>query len=867
MAGYLGSRPVVVQVDGYQRTEAESRYVNVSGDDFTGHLDFTDDAKARFGSSDEMHIYTESSGSGYSYIQGDSIVLRKANQSTNYLTAIGGVVSLMHNGTTKLATASGGIDVTGTLTAKVAQTANTVMPVAKITTSGTYNSSGSSNAGGALSFGQYDDSYPAWNLGQIAGIRNGSGWNGDLLFYVNNGTSQTSISERARLDSAGNVLVGKTALNDAVVGVELRASGIVVGSAASNVGAVFNRNTSDGAIVSLKKGGAEVGTIGANGTYPYIGSHGTSGKGIKITDALLPATNAGAFNDADVNLGASNVRWKDLHLSGTVYVGAGMQVAGHPVVGYDSFDGGYAARLGSTGSSTLNATQIYAGGSVQATFKGGKVAIGTTLAPFTQLDVVSSGNSEMLIHADTDTVGSLASLMFKTDSQNLDSRMKGAIIFKRDDPGTRGTGSLHFCVNGVNSDVSAGIADSKLNISAAGNVGIGISAPQAELHVHDPAGHAKIRLSGTASNADTFEIYQGITGVTNGGLTIRDVEASADRLVIDSSGRVGIGTSSPDNPLEVVGADSGIKISSGSSNRPMLRLECGSDEKLILSSNTTYGAIGDGSDANRYMILKDGNVGIKNTDPQRLLHVSMGGSNIAGNGYDCAIFQNNDAVAIRLVDAGDAGGNGGNAGIGNDNGNLNVASAGALTFATGLTANMSLYQGSSTGGTERMRIHVSGGISFGTGNDFGSVTSFCTQSGKVASVYRDIEGNGNYIIFQNSSNTAVGSITRSSSSTVYATSSDYRLKENVDYSWDATTRLKQLKPARFNFIADDTNTLVDGFLSHEVSSVVPEAITGTKDAVDGDGNPDYQGIDQSKLVPLLVKTIQELEARITALEA
>ena len=96
--------------------------------------------------------------------------------------------------------------------------------------------------------------------------------------------------------------------------------------------------------------------------------------------------------------------------------------------------------------------------------------------------------------------------------------------------------------------------------------------------------------------------------------------------------------------------------------------------------------------------------------------------------------------------------------------------------------------------------------------------------------------------------------------------SDYRLKENVNYTWDATTRLKQLKPARFNWINDETNTPVDGFLAHEVSSIVPEAITGTKDAVDGEGNPDYQGIDQSKLVPLLVKTIQELEARIATLE-
>ena len=75
-----------------------------------------------------------------------------------------------------------------------------------------------------------------------------------------------------------------------------------------------------------------------------------------------------------------------------------------------------------------------------------------------------------------------------------------------------------------------------------------------------------------------------------------------------------------------------------------------------------------------------------------------------------------------------------------------------------------------------------------------------------------------------------------------------------------------LNLARFNFISDDTNTLVDGFIAHEVSSVVPEAISGDKDEVDDDGNAVHQGIDQSKLVPLLVKTIQELEARITTLE-
>ena len=118
-------------------------------------------------------------------------------------------------------------------------------------------------------------------------------------------------------------------------------------------------------------------------------------------------------------------------------------------------------------------------------------------------------------------------------------------------------------------------------------------------------------------------------------------------------------------------------------------------------------------------------------------------------------------------------------------------------------------------------------------------------------------------------NGEVGYISTSGSSTTYSTSSDYRLKENVVELSDATTRLKQLLPKRFNFIADvgtDQERTVDGFLAHEVQAIVPEAITGTHNEVDADGNPVYQGIDQSKLVPLLVATIQELEARVTALE-
>ena len=147
----------------------------------------------------------------------------------------------------------------------------------------------------------------------------------------------------------------------------------------------------------------------------------------------------------------------------------------------------------------------------------------------------------------------------------------------------------------------------------------------------------------------------------------------------------------------------------------------------------------------------------------------------------------------------------------------------------------------------------------------------------------------------------------------YGETSDYRLKENVDYTWDATTRLKQLKPARFNWIRDELNTLVDGFLAHELEDIVPEAVRGEKDATETwtnavvnsygnyivdnvteeqwlagkeDGVYDenttwsashtqdlHQSIDQAKLVPLLTKALQEqqtiiedLQARIETLE-
>ena len=218
--------------------------------------------------------------------------------------------------------------------------------------------------------------------------------------------------------------------------------------------------------------------------------------------------------------------------------------------------------------------------------------------------------------------------------------------------------------------------------------------------------------------------------------------------------------------------------------------------------------------------------------------------------------------------------------------------------------------------TEKMRIHSTGDISIARTTMFSTYKFTMEHEGLPGISLHNSAGNNTAIGFYNGTdgNAIAGYISVAASGTqtvAYNTSSDYRLKENVNYTWDATTRLKQLKPARFNWIADDNNTVVDGFLAHEVSDAVPEAINGTKDATetkekvvvsasgsviaegideadwtagkvaDKDGNtqyptdstweaskvvPVYQAIDQSKLVPLLVKTIQELEARITTLE-
>jgi hypothetical protein len=140
------------------------------------------------------------------------------------------------------------------------------------------------------------------------------------------------------------------------------------------------------------------------------------------------------------------------------------------------------------------------------------------------------------------------------------------------------------------------------------------------------------------------------------------------------------------------------------------------------------------------------------------------------------------------------------------------------------------------------------------------------QSSFIQIEHRSITGAGQwYAAFRHNNNT-IGTITQVGTSGVaYNTSSDYRLKENFEPVTGALTRCNSLPVWRFNFIGDDKT--FDGFKAHEAQLVVPEAVTGHKDEVDENGNPVYQGIDQSKLVPLLFAAVQELSAQVTSLTA
>jgi hypothetical protein len=409
------------------------------------------------------------------------------------------------------------------------------------------------------------------------------------------------------------------------------------------------------------------------------------------------------------------------------------------------------------------------------------------------------------------------------------------------------------------------------------------------------------------------------TGDTNTGIffptadTIAFAEGGVETVRIDSSGRVGIGTPSPSQKFDLsaganlnLGIDQiahnsfanegiGLTLSASDSDTDLIALGVVDTNKLGIFSRegivfgaggaTTYSA------TTERMRLDDSGRLLVGTSSARTVAVyAAGGSQlqVEGTTYQSSSLSliNNQAGtdSSYFVFGKSRGTSTGSVTLVNDNdllGTLWFTGADGTSLIRGAVIEarvdgtpgtndmpgrlvFSTTADGASSPTERMRITQAGHVLIGctslpggstkgvgfyiTGTDTEYLSSINTTASK------------NHIIFYNP-NGAVGTIATNGSATAYNTSSDYRLKENVTPVSDGITRLQQLKPSRFNFIADP-DTTVDGFLAHEAQAVVPECVTGTKDEVDNEDNPVYQGIDQSKLVPLLTAALQEASVKI-----
>jgi hypothetical protein len=409
------------------------------------------------------------------------------------------------------------------------------------------------------------------------------------------------------------------------------------------------------------------------------------------------------------------------------------------------------------------------------------------------------------------------------------------------------------------------------------------------------------------------------TGDTNTGVffpaadTIAFTEGGVEAMRIDSSGRVGIGTSSPNVSLQVNGPikaatanDKGVYSLGESAAAQVINVgiwrgaanDVVTDGVVTTGGNFlnlggyggmvfTTGAQNIGSQTEHMRINSSGNVGIGSSSPTAKLNVS-GTIHITGAG----VFPST-GTGIELVSAA----------VGGTNSVQAFNRTGSTWQNLEINAAQTIF-GSS--GSERMRIASNGEIYVGAAASFGNggkvqIESTATNTLNLKSpsgAYPLVcwnNGGSNLVYFTTTGSGSVGTISTNGTSTAYNTTSDYRLKENIKSMTGALDVIKQLKPVNYNWKSD--GSAGQGFIAHELQAIVPDCVTGEKDATrieqyeitpaitatfDEEGNelslaveavigerevPVYQGIDTSFLVATLTAAIQEQQAMIEELKA
>ena len=354
-----------------------------------------------------------------------------------------------------------------------------------------------------------------------------------------------------------------------------------------------------------------------------------------------------------------------------------------------------------------------------------------------------------------------------------------------------------------------------------------------------------------------------------------------NQTVLDTNGLGGIQLDSDDGALTTSSTFDSRDVAADGVTADAALPRTGGIMTGVISGFESTG-IDDNATSTAITIDVNDNVGIGTTAP--LSQLQVGGST-AVSADSKLIFGKSTASSqgfLPVIQQSSTGG------VSNDLVLAATSGDGAIRMYTGVSSGSGIF--GTTSNAERMRIDSAGVVRFKNNienNSHGLSVAVSNADRDVLECKTSSTGTVGLIHFYNP-NGMTGYISTNGSSTAYNTSSDYRLKENVTPMSGATAQTKLLKPCNFDWIAGGN---VNGFLAHELAEVVPDAVTGTKDAMkdeeyevtpavlDDEGNettaavmgtrsvPDMQGIDQSKLVPLLTATIQELIARIEALEA
>jgi len=460
----------------------------------------------------------------------------------------------------------------------------------------------------------------------------------------------------------------------------------------------------------------------------------------------------------------------------------------------------------------------------------------------------------------------------------------------------------------------------RMRLDSSGRLGLGTSSPSVKLEVKSPGSATNVLQVTPTTGSGYFRVRE--TGGNDIDVRLADA-AGTESVLINSDGatyfnggNVGIGTQSPQTKLEV-NNDSTTEIevarfrSNGNTNNPMIRFVVDESQNVrrIDANGSVLGALAFNQGSNERMrIDSSGRLLVGTSSNRSIASVTSSLLQVeTTTNFALSLAQNANTNGAAVLSFGKSRGTaaGGTTVVqsGDDLGSILFAGADGTDVQSRAASIVCSVDGTpdandmpgrlvfsttadgASSPTERMRITQEGNItigSAGTAVDASSGTAdgvtiygasgvtISRNNANAISLRRRL-GDGNIAAFYRDT-TVVGTISVTTTATAYNTSSDYRLKENVVPLTGAADRLNQLQVHRFNFIADP-DTTVDGFIAHEAQAVVPECVTGTKDEVDDEGNPVYQGIDQSKLVPLLTAALQEalaeiesLKARVTALE-